>query len=127
MKFYELPVEERAEITKRIQAIIGKKDDCIREGMSNSQKIKARFDYDKQFEKLADVYVRHGGKALAANFTDYGSYKIGATASGKKWILYSNNGYTERSRYCGTLAIDGEGTIFTSGTLSRAFEYIFTH
>lgn len=127
MKFYELPVEERIEISERIRGIIGKKEDCIREGMSNSERIKARFDYDKQFEKLANVYVKHGEKALAAHFTDYGSYKVGVTASGKKWILDGNNGYTERSRYCGTLTIEGEGTIFTSGTLSRAFEYIFTH
>jgi hypothetical protein len=127
MTFAELTREERQEITQRIQAIIGKKEESIREGMSISERVKARSDYDKQFDKLAKIYVQYGAEALACNFEDCGAFKKGVTTQGKKWSLEMNGGYTQRSRYCGSLYIEGEGMIFTSGTLAKAFEYIFTH
>lgn len=127
MKFYELPNEKRIEATRRIQAIIGTEDSWINDNMNRSTRIQTRNQYKKLFEKLGNIYAEYGDKALAMNFTDNGSYKTGITPNGKKWILYMNNGYTLRSRTCGTLAIEGEGTIFTSGTLAKAFEYILTH
>lgn len=124
MSFYDLPIEEQNEARKRIQMIIGKKEDAIHEGMSRDQRIKARFDYDKMFEKMAKVYVKHGERALAMQYTDTGAIKKGTTPNGKQWVLCGNCGWSERSRYCGSLYIEGMGTIFTSGTLAKAFEYI---
>ena len=127
MTIYDLKNEERIELTKKIRGIIGNKDSWVHEGMDTSQRIKARFDYDKLFEKLSKVWLQYGDKALAMNYTDLGSRKKGITPNGKTWILDMNCGWTERSRHCGTLYIEGEGTIFTSGTIAKAFEYIFNN
>lgn len=123
MTLYDLDIEKRLEITGRIQMIIGKKEDWITPNMDTGDRIKARMDYDKLFEKLAKIWVKYGDKALAMAFTDHGGYKVGVTPNGKKWTLDMNGGWTTRSRHCGTLRIDGE-CIYTSGTLAKAFEYI---
>ena len=47
----------------------------------------------------------------------------GTTANGKRFAMYANSGYTERSWHCYTLRIEGE-TIFTSGDFSTAYTYI---
>lgn len=124
MTIYDLPNEQRIEITKKICNIIGEQNSWITDNMSLSQRIEARENWRKLFEKLAKVWVKYGDKALAMNYTDKGSLKIGTTPSGKKWALEMNNGWTMRSRHCGALYIEGEGTVFTSGTLARAFERI---
>lgn len=127
MTYAELPLEERLSLSEKIKKIIGTKDSWITESMDLSTKITQRSKYDKTFEKLAKVFLKYGDKGLSMNFTDNGSYKEGVTVSGKKWILYMNNGFTNRSWTCGSLFIEGEGNIFTSGTIERSFEYIFTH
>lgn len=50
-------------------------------------------------------------------------YIIGITPSGKRFSIYSNNGFTDRSRHCYTMRIDGE-TIFTSGEFYRAYRTV---
>lgn len=125
MTIYDLPNEERMRVTEMIRKIIGRKEDSIKEGMTNSERIKARFEYDKLFEKLAKIWVNHGDKALAMNYTWCGRSAQGVTPGGKKWIFEMNSfGWTQRNHHCGSLYIEGEGTIFTSGTLARAFERI---
>ena len=47
----------------------------------------------------------------------------GSTKSGKRFWIYGNSGYTERSWHCFTLRVDGE-TIFTSGEFWRAYGYL---
>ena len=47
----------------------------------------------------------------------------GITPKGKKFFIYGNSGFTERSRHCFTLYIDGE-TIFTSGEFWTAYDTI---
>lgn len=44
----------------------------------------------------------------------------GKTPKGQRFMIYGNSGYTERSRHCFTLYINGE-TIFTSGEFWRAY------
>ena len=127
MRFYDMPVEEQVKGRQMIRNIIGNKEDWVKPDMSLSKKIKARADYDKLFDKLAKVYAEHGDKALAMQYTSNGAFKEGTTPNGKRWVLEMNSGWTERSRHCGTLTIEGEGTIFTSGTIAKAFEYILTH
>ena len=127
MRFYDMAIEEQVKGRQMIRNIIGNKEDWVKPDMSLSKKIKARADYDKLFDKLAKVYAEHGDKALAMEYTSNGAFKEGTTPNGKKWVLEMNSGWTERSRHCGTLTIEGEGTIFTSGTIAKAFEYILTH
>lgn len=47
----------------------------------------------------------------------------GITKSGKKFVMYINNGMTERSWHCYTLNIDGQ-TIFTSGDFCTGYKII---
>ena len=52
-----------------------------------------------------------------------GRYFKGLTANGKRFFLDGNNGYTNRSRYCYTLTINGN-TVFTSGEFVTAYRYL---
>lgn len=70
---------------------------------------KAAAEYEIEFEKIGSLY------------------KIGKTKSGKGFTLEGNRGFTNRSRYCYTLTIEGIGCIFTSGTIEAAVEYILNN
>lgn len=50
----------------------------------------------------------------------------GTTPNGKRFVIYGNNGWTERSWHCVTLKVDG-CVIFTSGEFWRAYAYIQKH
>lgn len=52
-----------------------------------------------------------------------GNWISGTTASKKHFMMYVNNGNTERSLHCYTLRVEGE-TVFTSGDFSTAYTYI---
>ena len=116
--------EERAEVHDRVIAIIGTAEQAKAGATDLSDRIKKAADYRKAFERLAKVFFEKGAVALAMHFVDMGGVKRGVTASGKKWELYMNNGYTTRSLYCGTLYIEGIGCVFTSGRIDKVFEYI---
>ena len=116
--------EQRMELRARIEKIIGTKEQAKALTNSLSERINAATKWDREYEKLAKVFLEHGEKALALHYTQRGRTFEGVTAGGRKWVMEGNNGWTERSRYCGTLYIEGEGTVFTSGRLDKVFEYI---
>ena len=117
-------VEQRMEVRERVERIIGKKADAKALARSTSERIAIASKWDKQFEALAKVFFEHGEKALAMHFVQMGSTCKGVTASGKHWVYEGNNGWTNRSRTCGSLYIEGEGTVFTSGRIDKVFDYI---
>ncbi len=119
--------EERVEMANRIRKIIGTKEDARALAKDRTERVKAASDYDKAFERLAKVFINNGEKALAMAFTKQGNEYYGVTASGKGWTLYGNCGATLRSRYCGTLYIEGIGCVFTSGRLEKVFDYILNN
>lgn len=119
-----MTIEQRANLRNRIEKIIGTRKHEIERATSLTERINNAQRWDKEYEKLQKVFEEHGEKALAMNFVQKGRFYEGVTASGKKWELEGNNGWTERSRYCGRLWIEGEGTVFTSGKLDKVFEYI---
>jgi hypothetical protein len=82
------------------------------------ERIKARF----QKEKISKLIRRYDVSKI--NFNKNGNYINGTTANNKSFTWYPNNGMEIRSRYCGTLVIDGK-TIFTSGTIQKAIPYLF--
>lgn len=47
----------------------------------------------------------------------------GETPKGKRFVIYGNCGWTDRSRHCFTLRIDGN-TIFTSGEFWRCYAVV---
>lgn len=117
-------LEERVEIRDRVEKIIGKKEHAMRMASTLTERIQNASRWEKEYEMLAKVFLENGEKALAMNFIQKGRFYEGVTASGKKWELEGNNGWTERSRFCGRLWIEGKGTVFTSGRLDKVFDYI---
>ena len=121
--------EERIAINERIDAMIGSRDDLNKsiENLSLSEKITARDKYNKLREKLFKIAEQNGEKALTLTLIQNGNTATGVTANGKKFVWTINYGYSKRSRYCGSLYIEGIGTVFTSGTVAKAFEYILNN
>ncbi len=68
-----------------------------------------------EFEKEQKEWAKDG-ITLTARYT-------GITPNGKRFWIEGNNGFTNRSRHCFTLYIDGK-TIFTSGEFWRAYGVI---
>ena len=80
--------------------------------------------YDRNRDELKNLADKYGEEVLNGSvLLSCGRSAEGYTPSGKKVLWYGNCGLTLRSRYCGTLVIDGK-TIFTSGKLSKCYEYI---
>lgn len=118
--------EERVEINERIDKMIGSREQQRTrvQSMSLEDRINSNNHYNKMREKLFKIAEKEGAAALSTVIIQSGKWIEGVTASGKKYIWDGNNGLTERSRYCGSLYIQGVGTVFTSGTLAKAVEYI---
>lgn len=124
-----MTMDERIRINERIDAMIGSRDDLSKEieNRSLSDKITARDKYNKLREKLFKIAEQNGEKALTLTLIQDGNTATGVTANGKKFVWTINYGYSIRSRYCGSLYIEGIGTVFTSGTVAKAFEYILNN
>ena len=81
--------------------------------------IKAKEEFAKRtFEEEQKEWAKDG-------ITLEGRY-YGLTPNGKKFVIYGNNGFADRSLHCFTLRIDGR-TIFTSGEFWRAYAIIKKH
>ena len=78
-------------------------------------------------EKLMKIAEKEGIENLNLVIITCGRSGNGVTKSGKKFVWEGNNGVTERSRYCGSLYIEGVGTVFTSGTIAKVAEYIINN
>jgi len=118
----------RKEINDTIDLLIGTSAQ-LEERISNneiSNKIQARMQYRRLREKLEKIAEKSGIEALKMTLIQEGSRLRGYTPKGKAIEWTGNNGLEERSRYCGTLRIDGK-TIFTSGTIAKSFEYIINN
>ena len=124
-----MTTDERIAINARIDLMVGSKKDLENsiKDMDLSDKITARDKYNKLREKLFKIAEKNGEKALTLTLIQDGNTASGVTAQGKKFIWSANFGYSIRSRYCGSLYIEGIGTVFTSGTVAKAFEYILNN
>lgn len=120
-------VDQRKEVMNRVIKIIGTVEQNTCNINDLTARINARTKWQKEYERLAKVFLEHGAEALSMIFYQRGRDYEGVTANGKKWTLDMNHGWTERSRYCGTLWIEGEGTVFTSGRLDKVFDYILNN
>jgi hypothetical protein len=121
--------EERIAINERIDKLIGSQEDLNKqvENMELVDKINTRDKYRKMREKLFKIAEKNGEKALILTVIQEGRTSHGVTANGKHFEWYGNHGCELRSRYCGRLYIEGVGTVFTSGTIAKAFEYILNN
>ena len=123
MTIYDLPNNERLEALEFAKGIVGDKESWLIGITDLGNKIATTNKYNNLLEKIANTYIKYGPKKACLTYVQNGSDLEGMTATGKKWVLYRNNGFTTRSINCGTLYIDGE-CIFTSGTIAKAFDYI---
>jgi len=77
----------------------------------------------KAYEDLMKVTFEEEQKEWAKDGVKLEGRYYGETPNGKRFDIYGNHGFTERSRHCFTLTICGE-TIFTSGEFWRCYSVI---
>ena len=121
-----MTTNERLAINQRIDKIIGSYDEQRSrvKDMSLKDRISNNNEYSKMREKLFKIGEKYGEEALALTMIECGNICHGVTANGKRFVWIGNNGLEKRSLYCGLLDIEGIGTIFTSGTIAKAIEYV---
>ena len=121
-----MTTDEWLAINRRIDKIIGSRDEQRSriKNMSLKDKISDNNEYSKMREKLLKIGEKYGEEALALTMIKCGNICHGVTANGKRFVWIGNNGLEKRSLYCGLLDIEGIGTIFTSGTIAKAIEYV---
>ena len=118
--------DEWLAINRRIDKIIGNRYEQRSriKNMSLEDKISDNNEYSKMREKLLKIGEKYGEEALALTMIKCGNICHGVTANGRRFVWIGNNGLEKRSLYCGLLDIEGIGTIFTSGTIAKAIEYV---
>ena len=121
-----MTTDEWLAINRRIDKIIGSRDEQQSriKNMSLKDKISDNNEYSKMREKLLKIGEKYGEEALALTMIKCGNICHGVTANGRRFVWIGNNGLEKRSLYCGLLDIEGIGTIFTSGTIAKAIEYV---
>lgn len=124
-----MTMNERIEIERRIDVMICSREQQrkIAETMNLTERINSNTRYNKMREQLFKIAEKEGLKALSSVVITGGKWCEGCTASGKKYVWDGNSGITERSRYCCSLWIEGIGTVFTSGTITKAVEYLINN
>lgn len=95
--------------------------------LSLSDRIKSNDQYDKMRAKLLAIADVNGVECISGVTIMRGNNSCGFTKGGRKYVWEGNCGITAKSRYCGSLWIEGEGTVFTSGTIVKAVEYILKY
>lgn len=95
--------------------------------LSLSDRIKSNDQYDKMRAKLLAIADVNGVEYISGVTIMCGGNSRGFTKTGRKYTWEGNCGITAKSLYCGSLWIDGEGTVFTSGTIVKAVEYILKY
>ena len=109
-------VTERIE---RLQNKIEKAEEKVDEYHAEVEKIEDA----KKREELWKLEFEQEQKEWAKDGIKLNRRYAGETPSGKKFMIYGNNGFTNRSRHCFTLYIDGN-TVFTSGEFWRCYMII---
>lgn len=125
-----MTIKELEAANERIDKMIGSRD-LMRKASESykdlAQKIKFKQQYEKMRENLMKIAEKEGVESLTTVFIEQGRTNTGVTKNGKRFEWYGNNGFCERSRYCGSLWIEGIGTVFTSGTIAKAVEYVINN
>lgn len=92
-----------------------------------SERISCNAQYNKMRVRLLEIAEENGFDCLTCVTIMRGSKSVGFTKTGRKYIWEGNCGITQKSRYCGSLYIEGMGSVFSSGTLAKALEYILKY
>lgn len=92
-----------------------------------SERIKCNDHYNKMRAKLLAIADANGVECISGVTIMRGTNAHGVTKTGRKYTWEGNCGMTTKSLYCGSLWVEGIGTVFTSGTLVKAVEYILKY
>jgi len=123
--FSDMTVDERRKLIDVIESMIG--DGKFDGNWRDPEYISKKKSYKKTFEKLVKIAEQYGTEKLKTTIVMKNGEATGKTTSGKKYEYIMNcYGVTERSRYCGTLYIDGKCK-FTSGKIEKVIEYIINN
>lgn len=104
---------------ERAEARLEKKAQAVEEYRQQIATIK---DLKKREELMKEEFEAEQKEWAKDGITLERRY-AGTTPQGKRFWIEGNSGYTERSRHCFTLYLNGE-TIFTSGEFWRAYGVI---
>lgn len=121
-----MTLEERKTINELIDKMIGSNEHQrnLVAHLELVERINETNRYKKMREKLFKIAEKEGVEALCSVLIGTGRYCNGVTKSGKRFVFEGNHGMTIRSRYCGSLWIEGVGTVFTSGTIDKVLTYV---
>lgn len=112
----EYDIEELKGKIERTKERIEKKEKVVDEYREQIAKIENL----KEREKLMKLDFEREQKEWAKDGIKLDGRYTGLTPSGKRFAIYGNSGFTERSKHCYTLYIDCE-VVFTSGEFWRAY------
>jgi chromosome segregation ATPase len=104
---------------ERMQNKIEKAEEKVDEYHAEVEKIEDA----KKREELWKLEFEQEQKEWAKDGIKLNRRYAGETPSGKKFEIYGNQGFTNRSRHCFTLYINGN-TVFTSGEFWRCYMII---
>ena len=93
------------------------------EALEEYRKEVAQIESLKEKEELWKLEFEQEQKEWAKDGITLEDRYSGTTPQGKRFLIYGNNGFTNRSLHCFTLYIDGQ-TVFTSGEFWRAYGVI---
>jgi len=120
--------KEKTQVNDIIDLLIGSETEHRQsmEGKELSQIINSNFKYRAMRADLMAIAEKYGVKTMQVTLITCGNDAKGYTPTGKKVLWIRNSGWTMRSRYCGTLKIEGE-TIYTSGSIAKCFAYMINN
>lgn len=124
-----MTLDERIKADAIIDGIVGTWEEHRKElqGRAIEERIKETNSYRKIRESLLKIAENDGVDSLYFASVMHGGVANGITKSGKKYTWVQNNGFSVSSRYCGTLYIEGMGTVFTRGKIDKIISYIINN
>lgn len=118
----ETVLEAKTAEEQEINRINGIENLLISEEQQKLNALRKEEEYEKWLKQFKADCLKDGIVIEKA----YSSYMTGFTKNGKKFFLDGNNGFTNRSRHCYSLRINGN-SIFTSGDFVTAYRYLMKH
>lgn len=121
--------EERNKANTIIDGLVGTWEEHRKSvsGLAVEERIKRTNNFRKIRDSILKIAEKEGIDSLYCATVMRGGVAHGVTKSGKKYAWVQNKGFTESSRYCGTLYIEGIGTVFTRGKIDKIISYIINN
>lgn len=135
MTLYEQYIEDTKHRIGTLEKTQSKYEKLVKEENAKNEAFKAEYDRLSEMEKQLNANKYEEYEAWLAKFkadclkdgivieSANSAFVYGTTPNGKRFTIYANNGYTERSYHCYSVRIEAN-TIFTSGEFWRAYQVV---